>query len=81
MTKMLFAAAALLATAIVSQAWAVEILKKEPPAGALTAGQAVYVDNGRCPKGQVDQVGAGTLVGGGRTTTTPRTHTCVPIPK
>ena len=66
---------------VASSAFAVEILKKEPPAGALTAGQAVYVDNGRCPKGQVDQVGAGTLVGGGRTKTTPRTHTCVPIPK
>jgi hypothetical protein len=81
MTKGLVAAVALLVTVTASQVWAVEILKKEPPAGALTAGQAVYVDNGRCPKGQVDQVGAGTLSGGGRTKTTPRTHTCVPIPK
>jgi len=78
MTRMLVAALVIL---FASQAWAVEILKKEPPAGALSAGQAVYVDNGRCPKGQVDQVGAGTLSGGGRTRTTPRTHTCVATPK
>jgi hypothetical protein len=81
MTNMLVAAVALLVTITASQAWAVEILKQEPPAGAMTPGQPVYVDDGKCPKGQVDQVGAGTMVGGGRQKNTPRTHTCVQLPK
>jgi hypothetical protein len=33
-----------------------QILAKEPPTGALHAGQRAMVDDGTCPKGQVKEV-------------------------
>ena len=38
-----------------------EIYKREPPAGALRYGQIIYVDDGKCPKGQVKQVMGGYI--------------------
>ena len=42
-----------------------EILKQEPRAGALLPGQKVLVDNGKCPKGQVQEVSGGSGGTGG----------------
>jgi len=42
-------------------ATAQELLKREPPQGGLNPGQKVLVDNGRCPKGQVQEVTGGTF--------------------
>ena len=60
-----------------------EIVKKEPPAGALSRGGYVYVDDGSCPKGQIKKVTAGVFSGSGRSARavgSPRTRTCVPHP-
>ena len=35
-----------------------EILKREPPMGALKEGQVVLVDDGTCPSGQVNVLSA-----------------------
>jgi hypothetical protein len=40
---------------------ATEILKAEPPSGAMRYGQIIYVDDGKCPKGQVMQVMGGSI--------------------
>jgi hypothetical protein len=55
-------------------------LTQEPPAGALRSGAVVYVDDGRCTKGQIDQVTGGNNMGGGHSGSTSRTHRCVPRP-
>ncbi|GGH12340.1 hypothetical protein GCM10007036_10080 [Alsobacter metallidurans] len=39
------------------------VMKYEPPQGELRGGQFVYVDNGKCPKGQILKVTAGVRVG------------------
>ena len=61
-----------------------EILKKEPPAGALRYGQIIYVDNGKCPKGQVMQVMGGHISANTKrnfgTTNTARERKCVARP-
>jgi hypothetical protein len=59
-----------------------EIVKKEPPAGNLKRGMYVYVDNGKCPKGQLLQVSAGTFGagGGGKGVGQTRERKCVPHP-
>ena len=38
-----------------------QILKVEPPAGGLSTGQKVLVDNGRCSKGRVQEAMGGTI--------------------
>lgn len=37
----------------------VEYLKKEPPAGSLSYGRVVYVDDGTCPQGEVKEITGG----------------------
>ena len=60
------------------------VVKDEPALGDLRGGQFVYVDNGKCPKGQILKVTAGVAVGGGRsnsyTTGSAREKVCVPRP-
>jgi hypothetical protein len=66
---MLFAAASVVLTAILSAGGAsAQMLKREPPMGALKEGQTVLVDDGACPKGQVRRVTGGnhTAVGGAK---------------
>jgi hypothetical protein len=60
MLKSFFAAVVLLgvaATAAQSQ----QLLKREPPAGGIQPGEKILVDNGRCPKGQIQEVTGGTF--------------------
>jgi hypothetical protein len=45
-------------------AFSQQVMKVEPAGGALKTGEKVLVDNGRCPKGQVQEVTGGTRVGG-----------------
>ncbi|MBK9080560.1 MAG: hypothetical protein IPL88_00060 [Rhizobiales bacterium] len=63
---------------------AVEILKQEPAKGALRYGESVLVDNGKCPKGQVQKVVGGQwgAAQARRSTaaTIPRAYSCVPRP-
>ena len=58
-----------------------QILKEEPPLGALREGQTVMVDDGSCPKGQVKLVVGGNhkKVGGFKEIV--RTHSCVARPQ
>ena len=51
-----------------------DILKAEPPGGAMTKGDSVLVDDGRCPKGQLSKVMAPA------TLTSSRTYACVAKP-
>ena len=79
MLKSLFAAALSVSTALTGAASAQEVVKKEPPAGALKQGQYVFVDNGACPKGQLQKVAAGTFGSSGkaqRGAATARTRSC-----
>ena len=55
-----------------------EVLKREPPLGALKEGQVVLVDDGSCPKGQIKRVVGGNHVKAGGTKMIERTRTCVP---
>ena len=54
-----------------------EILKREPPMGALKEGQVVLVDDGTCPRGQVKRVVGGNHLKVGGTKHIVRTHSCV----
>ena len=54
-----------------------EILKREPPMGALKEGQVVLVDDGTCPRGQVKRVVGGNHVKVGGTKDIVRTHSCI----
>lgn len=46
-----------------SLVFAQQIVKSEPPVGSLSAGSYVYLDDGKCPKGQIMKVSAGKLAG------------------
>jgi hypothetical protein len=47
-----------------SSAKAQQILKREPPMGALRGpSDVVFVDDGRCPRGQIKRVTGGTFGG------------------
>lgn len=63
----------------VSHAQAQQVLESEPPRGALKSGQIVYVDDGRCPKGQILKItgGYGQRKGGGDQTGGRREKACV----
>ena len=37
------------------------VVTKEPGAGGMRRGEILLVDNGKCPKGQIMQVTAGTM--------------------
>jgi hypothetical protein len=54
-----------------------DILKREPPMGALQEGQIVLVDDGTCPSGQIKRVVGGNHVKVGGTKHIVRTHSCV----
>lgn len=54
-----------------------ETLKKEPAMGQLKPGQVVFVDDGRCPAGQVMRVTGGDHVKAGGTKQVERQRTCV----
>ncbi len=54
-----------------------EVLKHEPPMGALREGQVVLVDDGSCPNGQIKRVVGGNHVKVGGTKQIVRTRGCV----
>ncbi|MFB3061175.1 MAG: DUF6719 family protein [Candidatus Binatia bacterium] len=54
----------------------IHYLKKEPPAGTLSTGEIVYVDDGTCPDGKVKEV-----TGGSRRRLIPRKRRCVKPPQ
>jgi hypothetical protein len=63
-------------TMIAAQARA-EVLKKEPPMGALREGQVVLVDDGSCPAGQIKEVTGGNHVAAGGFKHIVRTRRCI----
>lgn len=71
----LVAATTLLAIGSTCQA---QVLKQEPPMGALKEGQVVLVDDGKCPKGQLRQVVGGNHVEVGGMKRIRRSSSCVP---
>ncbi len=56
---------------------AAQVLKQEPPMGQLREGEAVLVDDGTCPKGQIKQVVGGNHVKAGGFKHIVRTHKCI----
>ena len=58
--KLLLAAGTCAAFLLAGAANAQQIVKEEPRAGALMPGQKILVDNGKCPKGQVQEVTGGS---------------------
>ncbi len=64
--------------AITMTAASAEVLKREPPMGALKEGQVVLVDDGSCPSGQIKRVVGGNHVKVGGTKQIVRTRSCVP---
>jgi hypothetical protein len=73
-------AAAIISLTPAARAARLEILTSEPPAGSLRPGQTVFVDDGRCPVGQISQVTGGSNIGGQRGDGAPRTRSCVARP-
>ena len=71
--------------AVASTANAQTIVKQEPGAGGMRRGEILLVDNGKCPKGQIMQVTAGTMgSSGGRGAggqAVGRDRKCVPRPQ
>jgi len=59
-----------------STAWAIEILKEEPPKNSLPRGKVVYVDDGTCPDGMIKEV-----TGGNQEKGVPRKVQCVKRPR
>ncbi len=59
-----------------------QTLKREPRDGMLGCRERVYVDDGKCPKGQVTMVVGGcNLIGpGSMVAGSTRTRSCVPVP-
>ncbi len=59
-----------------------QVLKNEPPVGGLRSGEVVFVDNGKCPKGQILRFSAGVMVGRNPTAAggQGRKRECVPRP-
>ena len=67
----------IVAASFVAPAYA-EMLKQEPPMGKLMPGVKVLVDNGKCPKGQVQEVTGGDHRKVGGKQQIERTRRCVP---
>ena len=65
---------AIYAAALSGAAFAQEVLKKEPPSGAIKQGQIVLIDDGTCPAGQIKEVRGGKGEGPG---SVKRTRRCV----
>jgi hypothetical protein len=59
---------------------AVEMLKKEPPDGALKSGQRVLVDDGSCPRGKVKEVIGGSNLRDGSGRGSKRRRHCIDRP-
>jgi hypothetical protein len=57
---------------------AATIVKSEPPMGALKEGQAVLVDDGSCPAGQIKKVVGGNHVKVGGWKNVERERSCIP---
>jgi hypothetical protein len=60
------------------------IVAEEPPPGSLRPGETVYVTDGRCPKGKIDQIVGGyesSRLLGGHAGVRPRQRRCVPRPR
>jgi hypothetical protein len=55
-----------------------DILKKEPPMGALKEGQRVLVDDGSCPAGQIKEVIGGNHIKAGGYKRIERQRRCIP---
>jgi hypothetical protein len=55
-----------------------EILKREPPMGALKENEKVLVDDGSCPRGQIKEVVGGNHVKAGGYKHVERQRRCVP---
>ena len=56
-----------------------QVLKKEPPMGALKTAERALVDDGSCPKGQIKEVIGGQHVGAGaRQGSRERQRRCIP---
>jgi len=53
------------------------VLKSEPPMGALRQGERVLVDDGSCPKGQIQEVIGGNHVEAGGTLRIRRVRRCI----
>ncbi len=76
--RMLFAvvlAAGVSAAATTSFA---QVLKREPPMGALKERQRVLVDDGSCPAGQIKEVIGGNHVKAGGHKQIERSRRCIP---
>ena len=75
-------AGSLFAMTLSTAAFAQQMLKNEPAVGGMRGGETVFVDNGKCPKGQVMKVTAGVMVGrmGSGGGGAPREKACVPRP-
>lgn len=71
---------AALASILLLAGCAQEVLSAEPAPGKLRPGESVFVDDGRCPPGQVAQVTSGNNVGKLAGVTT-RNSQCVPRPR
>ncbi len=54
----------------------VTYLKEAPAPGSIRFGKVVYVDDGKCPDGQVTQI-----TGGSQTQSIPRQEVCVKRPR
>ena len=63
---------------------AANMLKQEPAKGTLSPGKVVYVDDGKCPKGQVKQITGGQISSNTKrnlgAANTRREKACVPRP-
>lgn len=74
------AGAAVLCLFVGGTAWGastpVEVLKEMPPTGSVRQGDVVYVDDGRCPAGEVTKI-----TGGNRKTGVARQVECVKRPR
>jgi hypothetical protein len=68
---------ALVSILVASPASAQAVLKSEPPMGALRQGERVLVDDGSCPKGQIQEVIGGNHVEAGGTLRIRRVRRCI----
>ena len=65
-------------TSLVASLAIAEVLKRDPPMGALKPGQRVLVDDGSCPAGQIKQLIGGDHVKVGGKQHVERRSSCVP---
>jgi hypothetical protein len=74
---LLMGAALILAGAAIDPA-AAQIVKREPPLGALKPGQRLLVDDGSCGPGQIKEVIGGNHVKVGGYSNVVRERRCIP---